>query len=157
MRVMGIHAIRKTVEEMLKSAELDGFFSDHSLRCSSTTRLFNAGVDRKLIKEFMGHSSDVVDLYQITSHDQRAAMSKIIEGKKTSYECEVSVESGVSTGNCLEIEVCNKGKMNQLGCSCTCQNVNLKDTRGIGQLVNDMLDGKKFATAKIKLEIEISE
>ena len=82
-RVMGIHAIRKTVGELLKHVELDGFFSNHSLRRTSTTRLFNAGVDRKLVKEFTGHTSDAVDQYQITSHEQCEQISKIVNGEKS--------------------------------------------------------------------------
>ena len=63
-----------------------GFFSNHSLRRSSTTRLFHAGVDRKLIKEFTGHVSDAVDNYQVTSDAQRQQLSEIISGNKCSKE-----------------------------------------------------------------------
>ena len=69
-RVLGINAVKKTVGSLLKDAKLDGYFTNHSLCRSSTTRLFQAGVDHKLVKEFTGHSSDAVDKYQITSHDQ---------------------------------------------------------------------------------------
>ena len=74
---------------MLKSAQLDGYFTNHSLRRSSTTHLFQAGVDRKIIKEFTGHSSDAVDKYQITSNEQCKQLSAIIAGenvtKKETY------------------------------------------------------------------------
>ena len=80
-RVVGVNTLRKYVQEMLKSAKLDGFFTNHSLRRTSTTRLFQAGVDRKLIKEFTGYCSDAVDQYQITSDTQRENMSKSIDGK----------------------------------------------------------------------------
>ena len=58
IRVLGIHAIRKIISELLKHGELDDFFSNHCLCRTSTTRLFNAGVDRKLVKEFTGCTSD---------------------------------------------------------------------------------------------------
>ena len=40
--------------------------------------LFRAGVDRKLVKECTGHSSDAVDKYQITSEEQREKLCEII-------------------------------------------------------------------------------
>ena len=43
---------------MLNNAKLNGFFTNHSLRCSGTTRLFQNGIDRKLVKESTGHTSD---------------------------------------------------------------------------------------------------
>ena len=66
-QVVGLNTLKKVVSEMSKKANLEGFFTNHSLRRTSTTRLFRQGVDRKLIKEFTGHSSDALDQYQITS------------------------------------------------------------------------------------------
>ena len=80
-RVLGINSIRKVVSQMLKDAKLDGYFTYHSLQRSATTILFQAYVDRKLVKEFTGHASDAVDQYQITSDKQREGMSKIMAGK----------------------------------------------------------------------------
>ena len=51
------------------------------MRRSGGTRLFRAGVDRKLVKEHTGHQSDAVDAYQVTSHDQRKMMSSVIQGQ----------------------------------------------------------------------------
>ena len=63
---VGKHTLAKTVSRMLKNSKLDGYFTNHSLRRASTTHLFQAGVDRKLIKEFTGHVSDAIDKYQVT-------------------------------------------------------------------------------------------
>ena len=94
-RVLGINAIRKTVQEMVKSVRLDGFFTNHSLRRSGTTRLFQAGVDRKIIKEFTGHSSDAVDNYQVTSEEQRHELSSIWQVNQlklmTKHQCQNSM------------------------------------------------------------------
>ena len=54
------------------------FFTNHSLRCTGGTCLFQAGVGCKLVKEATGHRSDVIDTYQITSDEQREVMSKIL-------------------------------------------------------------------------------
>ena len=160
-RVLGINAIKKTIGELLKQVDSEKFFSYHSLRCSSTTRLFQAGVDRKLVKEFTGHSSDAIDKYQITSDCQCERISKIIAGKDQNKE--KCIETKVETTNneqvpqnSIEISLKNNSEMNSLGCSCTRSNVNLKDTQGLGQLLNDMLEGRKYGKAKIKLEIDLS-
>ena len=79
--VLRINAIKKTVLTLLKDAKLDGYFTNHSLCRSSTTRLFQAGVDRKLVKDFTGHTSDVVDKYQITSDYQCQKMSVVQSGE----------------------------------------------------------------------------
>ena len=53
-----VNTLRKVVSTMLNNAKSNGFFTNHSLRCSGTTRLFQNGIDRKLEKEFTGHTSD---------------------------------------------------------------------------------------------------
>ena len=77
-QVVGENSIAKVVKELMKEAKIDVFFTNHSLRRSGCTRLFNAGIDRKLVKEATGHRSDAVDAYQVTSDEQRLTMSKVI-------------------------------------------------------------------------------
>ena len=151
--VVGIHAIRKTIGEILKFGKLDGYFTNHSLCRTSTTRLFNAGLDRKLIKEFTGHASDAVDAYQITSHTQREQISKIIGGRN---ETKTEVQQDY-LNNQVEITVKNKDKVNDLMSSCTVKNVDLKDTKGVGEMINDILNGCRYSNVKIKMEIELSD
>ena len=73
--------MRLTVGRLLKNAKLDVFFSNHSLRHSGTTHLFQAGIDRKIVKEYTGHRSDAVDQYHITSDQQHPHLSSILQGK----------------------------------------------------------------------------
>ena len=77
---VGINKLRKTVWSLLKNAGLDGFFTNHSLRRTCATRLFQAGQSIKLVKEITGHISDAVYKYQETSDEQRMHLSKIIQG-----------------------------------------------------------------------------
>ena len=51
---------------MLGDAKIEGFYTGYSLRRSGTTRMFQGGIDRKIMKEVTGHQSDAVDAYQIT-------------------------------------------------------------------------------------------
>ena len=80
-QVVGRHTHTKVVASLLQDAKLDGNFTNHSLRRTSTTHLFQTGVDRKIVKEFTGHVSDAVDKYQITTSDeQKEKMSVILHG-----------------------------------------------------------------------------
>ena len=72
--------MRKTVGQLLKNAGLDGYFTNHSLRNTCATRLFQAGADVQLVKEITGHISDAVHKYQVTSDEQRMGLSNIIQG-----------------------------------------------------------------------------
>ena len=77
---VGINSIRKVTGNLLKDAGLDGYFTNHSLRRTCATRLFQAGTDVKLVKEITGHISDAVHKYQTTSDAQRMAVSDVIQG-----------------------------------------------------------------------------
>ena len=77
---------------MLKDAGLDGFFTNHSLRRTAATRLFQAGKNVKLIKEVTGHVSNAVEKYEITSDAQRMEVSEIIQGDSKLVENVEKVE-----------------------------------------------------------------
>ena len=57
-----------------------GYFTNHSLRASAATRLFNEGVDEQLICEQTGHRSSAVRAYKRTSLDQKEKVSDIVNG-----------------------------------------------------------------------------
>ena len=151
-QVVGLNTLKKVVKEMMKGTE--GFFTNHSLRRTSTTRLFRGGVDRKLVKEFTGHSSDAVDSYQITSDEQRKHMSNIIHGSQNKDKSKKIEESNPQ----VAISVLSTGSnKKQLGCECACKSMNMSETDKIGKMVNTILQHKKGLKAKIKLEIEFME
>ena len=79
-QVIGKNTISKVVKKLMKRANIEGFFTNYSLRRSGGTRLFRAGVDRKLVKEFTGHRSDAIDNYQVTSFEQRKMLSSVVQG-----------------------------------------------------------------------------
>ena len=79
-QVVRLNSLQKVVSNLLKSANLDGHFTNHSLRRTGASRLFQHGIDKKLIKEFTGHHSDALNSYDVTSEKQRQSPSKIISG-----------------------------------------------------------------------------
>ena len=65
---LGHNKLSQTVKNMCSSAGIHGFRTNHSLRATSATRLFNAGADEQLIMERTGHRSvDGVRSYKRTS------------------------------------------------------------------------------------------
>ena len=153
-RVVGVNTLRKVTAKLLKSAELDGYFTNHSLRRSGTTRLFQAGVDRKLIKEYTGHVSDAVDQYQVTSDKQRQHMSEVIAGESNENSPKESVKAKESM-LCKSVEVKVTGSNSgEIECSVKENNVKMSQSERIGQLVSKMLEGRTSGKAIIKLEVE---
>ncbi|ESO94813.1 hypothetical protein LOTGIDRAFT_161064 [Lottia gigantea] len=81
----GIHTIQSTVKRLCQSAGIIGNFSNHSLRATATTRLYQAGVD----EQFTGHRSNALRAYKRTSDAQQAS--------DTSTEKKINFILGIST------------------------------------------------------------
>ena len=76
---LGHNTLAKTVAKMCQSA---GYKTNHSLRATSTSRLYHSGVDEQLVMERTGHRSiDGVRSYKRTSESQREALSDILNRK----------------------------------------------------------------------------
>ena len=151
-QVVGLNTLRQTVKQMLKSADLDGYFTNHSLRRTSTTRLFQAGIDRKLVKEFTGHYSDAGDKYQLTSDQQWGHISKVIEGVNVGIDAQSNEISKSNTieSSVIQQENCEK----ECGCSKKIQ-PNCHPSE-IGNLINTIINSKKGGRTVVKFEIEFS-
>ena len=77
----------------MHDAEIEGYFTNDNTRCIGGTQLFQAGIDRKLVKEATGHCSDAVDKYQLTSHAQRKTMSAILQNNPVSNADKSKIEN----------------------------------------------------------------
>ena len=76
---MGVNALKGVVKNIAKDAGVEGKFSNHSLRASTATRLFQSGVDEQIIKEVTGHKSDAVRMYKHSNTQiLREASAKIV-------------------------------------------------------------------------------
>ena len=76
---IGHNTLEATASRLCRQAHVPGFRTNHSLRATATTRLFQASVDEQLIMETTGHRSvEGVQSYKWTSDDQRAALSDIL-------------------------------------------------------------------------------
>ena len=151
-QVVGSHTLSKVIKKLMKEAEIEGYFTNHSARRTGGTRLFQAGVERKLVKEATGHSSDAVDKYQITSVGQRRQMSNILAGNSNG---EVRVETtckGQSSVTENVVEIAQKDESSDAKIA----KVVTKE-RDVGQMINTIIkENAKHGKTKIKIEIEIT-
>ena len=56
-RPIGHNLLAGTVKRMCEKAGVNGYYTNHSLRATAATRLFEAGVDEQLIMLRTGHST----------------------------------------------------------------------------------------------------
>ena len=66
----------------MKNAGIPGYFTNHSLRATATTRLYDAQVDEATIMERTGHrSSDGVRAYKRSSEKLKELSSNVLNKK----------------------------------------------------------------------------
>ena len=77
----------------MKSASFEGYYSNHSLRRTCATRLYDRGLPEQLIQEATGHRSvDGVRCYKHTSSSSaKRRASEIMQGclKEEDIACKV--------------------------------------------------------------------
>ena len=80
---LGHYTLSKTVARLCQEAGISGYKTNHSLRATTATRLYQSGVDEQLVMERTGHRSlEGVRNYKRTSDMQREALSDILNSKK---------------------------------------------------------------------------
>ena len=130
------------------------FFTNHSLRRSSATRLFQAVVDKKIIREITGHKSDTLDKYAVTSDAQKTEISRILAGnKKESSNSKSTAETKLDS---------NDGKINlednsKCSCSSSKKVLNSGEIPKIGEMIENIVSKKKGCRTLVKIEIKIMD
>jgi integrase len=74
------NSITSVVSTLCNDGGLHGYRTNHSLRTSAATRLYQAGVDEQLITEVTGHRSNAVRNYKRTTTAQKRKISEVIQG-----------------------------------------------------------------------------
>lgn len=68
---IGVHTLASTVKRLCEKAGIEGYKTNHSLRVTTATRLFQSGADEQLIMERTGHrSTDGVRAYKRSCLEQ---------------------------------------------------------------------------------------
>ena len=158
-QVVGIHSIAKVVKTLMEEGNIPGFFTNHSTRRTGGTRLFRAGVPRKLVKEVTGHASDAVDKYQITSDKQREELNTIIARKPEVQNEQSNIESEASKKKSSIESDTAKVTVSEIDLHPTCKcNLNSSvNASNVGEMITKIVEQSKGkGKTVIKLEIEIS-
>ena len=76
---IGVHTLASTVKRLCQRAGIEGYKTNHSLRVTTATRLFQSGVDEQLIMERTGHrSTDGIRTYKRSCPEQAEQVSKVL-------------------------------------------------------------------------------
>lgn len=76
---IGVHSLASTVKQLCDRAGVEGYKTNHSLRVTTATRLFQNGADEQLIMEQTGHrSTDGVRAYKRSCPEQAKQLSKVL-------------------------------------------------------------------------------
>ena len=78
-RPIGHNKLEGTVARLCRQAGIEGYRTNHSLRATAATRLYQSGIDEQLVMERTGHRSlDGVRGYKHTSTIQKETISDIL-------------------------------------------------------------------------------
>ena len=158
-QVMGEKSIGKIIPDLMESAGYKGYFTGHSLRRSGTTRLAQAGVAKKIVKECTGHTSDAVDKYFVTSDAQREKVSEILAAEPSTSTGLIPSSMSKVRGDSIDVNrtVSNKAKPSVINVQTTNAQCNCKTTN-IGNIVDRIVnDVSSTGKTTIKIQIEINK
>ena len=106
---LGHNILSQIVQKICKKADIIGHHTNHSLRATTATRLYQHGVDEQLIMEHTGHRSVAgVRSYKRTSDEQKQAVSNVLHGNITNTQSSMSslhTTKGLTFNNCSSIVI----------------------------------------------------
>ena len=73
--------MRSFVKDLTTKAGIPGYYTNHSLRATGCTRMYNEDIDEQVIQEISGHRSLAVRSYKRTCDKQREKATKCIFGE----------------------------------------------------------------------------
>ena len=79
-QALGRSTLSGVVKNLCEKVGLTGNRTNHSLRATSATRMFDQNVDEQNIAEITGHKSDAVREYKRTSDAKKRFLSRVIQG-----------------------------------------------------------------------------
>ena len=104
---VGVNTLGTIVSRICSAAGFVGFYSSRSLRATCATRLFNAGVDERLIMAKTGHVSNSVRSYnkhiseeQLSDVDDKLAAKKA----KPSDSCDDVQEESIPDAEMVSVK-----------------------------------------------------
>lgn len=117
---VGHNALSGYIKSMMDEAAIKGNFTNHSLRVTTVTRLFDHGQDIKVIKNQTGHRSDALLSYRRIDGDKLEEVSNILNNNVKRPKLDTNVNVNVkrpkldTTGNRVENDIENHELMQNL-------------------------------------------
>ena len=100
---LGHVILDKTVNRLCELAGINGYKTNHSLRATATSRLYQSGVDEQLVMERTGHRSlKGVRSYKRTSDSQRENISDILNGSEKTKLDSVALSTSQTVTSTLQ-------------------------------------------------------
>ena len=78
-----MNTLCNVVKDLCDKGGIPGYFTNHSLRASSCTRMYGNNVEEQIIQEISGHRSLAVRMYKRTSDAQRRKAGRAIFENKS--------------------------------------------------------------------------
>ena len=100
---VGVNVLKNIVPDISRQSGCGVHYTNHSLRATAITQIFNCGVPEKIIAENSGHkSTKALCCYEYTSSEQQKAVSKVISNlgdvfRSSATECFGGNESHKAT------------------------------------------------------------
>lgn len=107
----GMKQLTKTVQKLCQQAGLSGYYSNHSLRASAASRLYQHRFDEQLICETTGHRSSSVRSYKRTSEEQKKEISDALTTPQEAGQPE--------TGQCFILKAWKTCRLHPPGLGCS--------------------------------------
>lgn len=114
---VGRNLLGKMVQDMCYDAGIEGKKTNHSLRVSGASTLFEAGVPERVIQQRTGHRSLLsLRMYEQVSEGQEKAVSRILTGENNNYN--ESLMQSITSSSTLPSNVsCNESLIQSIASS----------------------------------------
>ena len=118
---LGHNKLHKMMSSICSAAGISGYKTNHSLRATSASRLYQTGIDQQLIMERTGHRSiEGVRSYKITNMDQEKTVSNVLQQESSHHPPYVS-----NSPDTVKVTTFNQTK--NFPSHSTLPNINIKD------------------------------
>lgn len=88
---VGNHTLGDMVKSMMTDAGFEGQFTNHSLRVTTVTRLFDSGQDIKVVKGQTGHRSDALLEYRRLDDEKKQEVSAMLTNSAKKMKTEQTI------------------------------------------------------------------
>ncbi len=167
---VGVNPLKKVVKGIMCRGGLKGKYTNHSLRATCVTRMFEASVDKQLIKRFTGHKSDAVRDYKKVSETLLRKASSTITGEVhvpkvrevqdpvklepgSSEEVNVVMHKpGVSQSHTHSVAKASVSNSQKNACPAACSDLSCSTLCSVLRKLNG---GNESKAKKVKLSLEI--